>query len=243
MLFTSFKNHWARQTSQPMPNTDPALDLEFLDWGLIDYEIALEKQLELVQKLQTYPENKSGYLVFCSHPEVVTTGRQTKPEDIFSWSGKVIEISRGGRATYHGPSQIVIYPILNLKNPRKHRGPQEIRGYIRDLEAALIRTLKHFDISAEGRSLQQKPNNQDLAEETGVWVHNRKVASIGIAVKKWICFHGVALNLEQDPKAFLGLNPCGFKSSTMISVEEILGQKPDLQKFKNILKTHLIEIL
>jgi lipoate-protein ligase B len=96
------------------------------DWGLIDYQEALNKQLELVEVL-SQEQNHPGFLIFCTHPHVVTTGRQTKPEDIFAWKGPVVDVSRGGRATYHGPSQLVIYPIINLKLSRADRGPQEVR--------------------------------------------------------------------------------------------------------------------
>ncbi|MEQ1666241.1 MAG: octanoyltransferase, partial [Bdellovibrionales bacterium] len=112
---------------------------EFQDWGLINYQTALNKQLELVDLLHKNSAHP-GFFIFCTHPPVVTTGRQTKPEDVFSWKGEIIEISRGGRATYHGPSQLVVYPILNLKNPRAGRGPQEVRGYLRAFEQAIVET-------------------------------------------------------------------------------------------------------
>ncbi|MBC7753037.1 MAG: octanoyltransferase, partial [Moraxellaceae bacterium] len=136
--------------------------LIFEDWNLIDYKAALQKQLEYVDQVAA-DENHPGFLIFCSHPEVVTTGRQTKPEDIFNFQGPVIEISRGGQATYHGPSQVVVYPILNLKKSRAGRGPQEIRGYLRDFEQAIVETLKFFEVPAEG-------NRTDKVEDTGVWV-------------------------------------------------------------------------
>jgi lipoyl(octanoyl) transferase len=211
----------------------------FEDWGLIDYEEALKKQLDYVEYLHekiTQGENHPGFLIFCTHPAVVTTGRQTKPEDIFNWQGPVVDISRGGQATYHGPSQIVVYPILNLKEPRLGRAAQEIRGYLRDFEAAIVTTLKNYHINAVG-------NSSEKIEDTGVWVETqvglKKIASLGIAVKKWITFHGAAINVQDDPKAFQGINPCGYKSDTMISVEKILDQKVNITEFKNLLRTQL----
>lgn len=202
----------------------------FQDWGLIDYNEALNKQLELVN-LVSQDDQHPGFIVFCSHPPVVTTGRQTKPEDIFSWRGPVIEISRGGRATYHGPSQLVVYPILNLKNPRAARGPQEIRGYLRDFEKAIVEVLKEYGVEAVGKTPQKKMDTEAETDETGVWVGKQKIASLGIAVKKWVSFHGAAINLDYDPEAFQGLNPCGFQPSTMISLENLLNKKIDRSEF------------
>ena len=206
----------------------------FEDWGLIPYQSALEKQLQYVEVISNNPDH-AGFLIFCTHPPVVTTGRQTQPEDIFSWHGDVIEISRGGRATYHGPSQLVVYPILNLKNPRANRGSQEIRGYLRALEECIVLTLKKFGIEAVGRTPHKKPGQKTETDETGVWIGSQKIASLGIAVKNWITYHGAAINLTFDPTAFKGLNPCGFKSETMVSVETLLGKSVDEDLFKKTL--------
>lgn len=218
----------------------------FQDWGLIDYQTALIKQLDLVEQLnqKEFSDTKHpGFIIFCSHPPVVTTGRQTKPADIFAWSGDIIEVSRGGRATYHGPSQLVVYPILDLKLGRAGRGPQEIRGYIRSLEQSIIITLKDYGIDAIGKTPQKLEGEQIETDETGVWVGTQKIASIGIAVKKWICFHGAAINLDYDPVAFKGLNPCGFKASTMICIEQILNKRLVREEFSNKLLKNLMLLL
>lgn len=214
----------------------------FQDWGLIDYQDALNKQLELLE-IVSQESHHPGYLVFCSHPPVVTTGRQTQPEDIFAWKGNIIEISRGGRATYHGPSQLVIYPILNLKTGRSGRGPQEIRGYLRAFEQAIVETLQEFNISAQGKTPQKLNDAEAESDETGVWVGAKKIASLGIAVKKWITYHGAAINLDYDPEAFRGLNPCGFKSSTMISAEQIINKNIERKEFSEKLLKNLIKYL
>lgn len=214
----------------------------FQDWGLIDYQTALNKQLELVE-LHSQDPHHPGFLIFCTHPPVVTIGRQTKPEDIFSWKGDIIEISRGGRATYHGPSQLVVYPILNLKNQRAGRGPQEIRGFLRALEQAIVETLSEYNIAATGKTRQKLADEQVETDETGVWVGSQKIASLGIAVKKWITYHGAAINLEYDPQAFQGLNPCGFKSSTMVSLEQLLNRKVSREEFSEKLLKRLIVLL
>ncbi len=220
----------------------PTPKMIFEDWGLIDYEIALQKQLDYVETViadKTHP----GFLIFCSHPEVVTLGRQTRPEDIFDWKGPLREVSRGGRATYHGPSQLVAYPILNLKNARAGRGPQEVRGYLRALENAVVETLNFFEVKSVGKTPQKIPGQALETEETGVWIENQKIASLGIAVKQWVTFHGVAINFNYDPSAFIGLNPCGFKSSVMISFEEAQRQKPNLSHFKEIFKANCLALL
>lgn len=211
---------------------------EFQDWGLIDYQSALDRQLELVDIL-SQNDNHSGFLVFCSHPHVVTTGRQTQPEDIFSWKGPVVEVSRGGRATYHGPSQLVVYPILSLKKPRHDRGAQEIRGYLRALEKAIVLTLAEYGVQAIGKTPQKLAGQQTETDETGVWIGQQKIASLGIAVKKWICFHGAAINLDYDPEAFQGMNPCGFTSNTMISLETLLNKKIDRNEFASKLRSNI----
>ena len=214
----------------------------FQDWGLIDYQSALDQQLERLDILSLDPDHP-GFLIFCSHPPVVTTGRQTQPDDIFSWKGPVVEISRGGRATYHGPSQLVVYPILNLKAGRNGRKPQEVRGYLRAFEQAIVATLSDFQISAVGKTPQKLADKNFESDETGVWVGTQKVASLGIAVKKWITYHGAAINLEHDTEAFKGLNPCGFKSDTMTSVEKLFGRKLNRQEFAEKLKLHLNRVL
>lgn len=226
----------------------------FEDWGLISYEEAMNKQVEYVEKLDVTlasGENHPGFLIFCSHPAVVTTGRQTQSSDIFSWEGPVVEVSRGGRATYHGPSQIVVYPIISLKNPRgkkadsdDQRGVQDVRGYLRAFEAAIVKTLKAYGITAEGKTPQKMLGQTVETDETGVWMGNQKIASLGIAVKKWITYHGAAINFFNDPTAFTGINPCGFKTETMISVEKVLGDgQVSVEDFKNTLRKNLETVL
>ena len=214
----------------------------FEDWGLIDYELALQKQLERVETV-SQDQNHPGFLIFCTHPAVVTTGRQTKPEDVFAWKGPIVEVSRGGRATYHGPSQLVVYPILNLKKERHGRGPQEVRGYLREFEKAIVLTLKDFGIEAVGKTSQKIPGEQVETDETGVWIKNLKIASLGIAVKKWISYHGAAINIKNDPTAFVGMNPCGFNSEVMTSLEQQLGKPIEAGTISDQLRIHLEQLL
>lgn len=222
--------------------------IKILDWELIDYFEALEKQLELVEKI--HAENGPGVLVFCVHPEIVTLGRATEEGDVFSWDGPVAEISRGGRATYHGPSQLVIYPIINLKHSRRSdKDQQDVVGHLRKLENGIIEWLKTLNIKAEGKTLDPQNRRPQLdykgaaVEETGVWVNNKKIASLGIGVKKWVTYHGAAINIYADDKAFRGMYPCGFSQSVMTNVESLLQRKINFDEQKKALGRILISSL
>lgn len=214
------------------------MKLEFIDWGLVDYQVALDQQLSIVEDVAH--DKRTDTLIFCTHPPIVTLGRGTQAEDVFAWQGPTVEISRGGRATYHGPSQQVVYPIINLNHPRGQRKEREIAGYLRALEDSIVNVLRSYGIDAVGKSLRKKDSVSQAQEETGVWVGDKKIASLGIGVRKWITFHGAAINIDYDPSAFTGLKPCGFQSSTMISLEQLLNQKIDRTAFNNKLKVELL---
>jgi len=208
--------------------------LKFEDWGLLDYEEALNRQLQKVEEVSKSQSEDFGFLIFCTHPAVVTLGRKTQPGDLCGWQGPTKEISRGGRATYHGPSQLVVYPIFKIR---------DIGRYLRSFENAILNVLENYGVEAVGKTLQKKTEVSEEIEETGVWVGRQKIASLGIGVKKWVTYHGAAINLDHDPEAFQGLKPCGFTSDTMVSLEKILNQKVDRLQFAEALKTHLLEIL
>jgi lipoyl(octanoyl) transferase len=197
----------------------------FENWGLVDYQQALEKQESYVEEINE--GQRRNTIVFCTHNPVVTLGRGTQEGDVFAWDGPTIQVSRGGRATYHGPSQVVVYPIVSIKEGRKKSGPNDVGAFLRDFEKAIILTLSDLGISAQGKSYQQRPRAEKATEETGVWVQNQKIASLGLAVRHWITFHGAAINIKKDRSAFLGIKPCGFQSSIMTSVEELLGFLPE----------------
>jgi lipoyl(octanoyl) transferase len=218
--------------------------VKIIDWGEIEYSQAAAKQLALVAELSERADTGAAtedVLVFCTHPPVVTLGRGTRAGEVFGWQGSVVETARGGRATYHGPSQIVVYPIVNLNHSR------DLHGYLRALENAIVYTLREFGISAEARTVKVE-NEPSL---TGVWVRgsesdrpegvaaDKKIASIGIAVKKWITYHGLALNVSHDPRAFSGINPCGFKSDVMTSMEQVLGFSVDRERVQGVLAKSL----
>ncbi len=199
------------------------LDVEH--WGLISYREALDRQFEAVDRVSR--ELKPETLIFCSHPPIVTLGRGTKAGDVFGWTGDTIEVGRGGRATYHGPSQVVVYPILDLNS----RG-RDLHQYLRSLEDAVLETVQSFGVQAEAHSVQKADGGEDgnmgaeATAATGVWIGSRKLASIGIGVRRWVSFHGLALNLSYDPEAFVGLKPCGFAPGSVVSLEEAIGSVP-----------------
>lgn len=188
-------------------------------WGEISYREALARQEEYVDQVSR--ELRRETLVFCTHPPVVTLGRGTKDGDVFGWTGETNVVSRGGRATYHGPNQTVVYPILDLNS----RG-RDLHKYMRQLEGSMLEVLSSFGISAVANALQTEDGSDESVPATGVWIGSKKIGSIGIAVRRWITYHGLALNIEFDRHAFEGMKPCGFAPGSVISMEEILGEKP-----------------
>jgi lipoate-protein ligase B len=175
--------------------------MQSINLGLISYELAYQKQKEILEKVIAGAEDT---LLICHHPSVVTLGKKSNREqDLMGWSGDVVDIERGGKATYHGPGQIVIYPIVSLKNS------QNIAGFLEAMERAMVSFLKEFGLNAKGNPYRGNP---DL---TGVWIDNRKIASIGIAVKRWVTYHGLAINIFEDQNAFTGINPCGMNAENM----------------------------
>ena len=206
------------------------------NWGEVPYREALARQEEYVDQVSR--ELRRETLIFCTHPAVVTLGRGAKPGDVFGWSGDIVEVSRGGRATYHGPSQAVVYPILDLNS----RG-RDLHKYMRHLEDSMLEVLSSFGISATANALQVEDGTAAPAPATGVWIGSKKVGSIGIAARRWISYHGLALNIEHDVSAFQGMKPCGFSPGSVISMEEVLGTKPARETVESRLEISLLKRL
>ena len=176
--------------------------VEVLDRGLVPYLEALEYQRSLARDLI---EGRLDHdvLVLLEHPPVVTLGRGAHAENVLRDEGiDVVEVERGGDVTYHGPGQLVGYPIFDLK-----RYKQDLHWYLRTLEQALIEGLAVLGIPAERN-----------AGYTGVWTKGRKIASIGVHVKQWVTWHGFALNVTTDLTAFNRIVPCGIPGVEMTSV-------------------------
>ncbi len=211
------------------------------DWGLISYQEAFEKQKQYVEEVIAGERGET--IVFCHHPPVVTLGRGTREGDVFSWKGETVEVNRGGRATYHGPNQVVMYPIVDLGGNTPNYIPKKeksLHGYMRILEEAAIQTIREYEVEAHGHSVQQQVGEDKACEATGVWVGNQKLASIGIAVRRWVTHHGIAINLFKDDQAFQGINPCGFTTKTMTCLQELSAKRVKREAFQKELASNLI---
>lgn len=197
--------------------------MHFEDWGLVPYKDSTERQLDYLDKVASGSLPDS--IIFCKHPSVVTLGKATTESDLAGWKGETFQSQRGGKATYHGPEQLVIYPIIDL-----NRHTKDLHKHLRKLEQALSKCLVgEYGIEAEG----------GREDATGVWIGSQKIASIGIAVRKWVTYHGMAININRDPLAFTGISPCGFTTSTMTSLEELTGKKTSYEDFQNKLAPYL----
>ncbi|MEM7107430.1 MAG: lipoyl(octanoyl) transferase LipB [Bacteroidota bacterium] len=229
-------------------NKRPNKSVEFIDLGIIDYQKAWEYQTELFDAIvQTKIENrKSGeevptnnYLLFCEHPHVYTLGKSGSEENLLVDDEKLKElqatyykINRGGDITYHGPGQIVGYPILDLDNFFT-----DIHKYLRYLEEAIILTLKEYDINA-GR----------IEGLTGVWIDYaeqkdpRKICALGVKSSRWVTMHGLAFNINTHLDYFENIVPCGIDDKAVTSLEKEMGQPQDVEKVKLLLQKNIEEL-
>jgi lipoyl(octanoyl) transferase len=187
--------------------------LRVADLGPRPYEEVLELQRRLCRERMA-GEQQDDLLLLVEHEPVVTLGRGTRPSSVRLTPGDfaargvtLVEVERGGDATFHGPGQVVGYPVLDL---REHR--EDLHWYLRQLEGVLIAALAELGVPAE--------RNPGL---TGVWTRGRKIASIGIHVKQWVTFHGFALNVTTDLRGFDLIVPCGIDGVVMTSVAAELG--------------------
>lgn len=203
--------------------------MRFEDWGLIPYEASCERQLSYVEEVAGGAED---VLVFCTHPPVVTLGRGAVAEDMDGWNGSTVETSRGGRATYHGPNQIVIYPILDLRRARASVRERDIHSYLRTLENSVVTGLRELGL----KNAEARTTPVGGISLTGVWSGDKKIASIGIAVRKWVTYHGVAINILNDPNAHKGIRPCGFSPEVMSSLEAETGRPADMNFCKEVMR-------
>lgn len=189
--------------------TAPVRAARLEDLGRMEYRAAWARQLALVEERQR--GDGADTLLVVEHPHVITVGRTAGAARNVLAAGDVpvVEVERGGDVTYHGPGQLVAYPVLRLEE-----GEQDLHGYLRALEAGLIDALGELGVAGAER----RPG------ATGVWVGERKIASIGVAVRRWVTYHGVALNVATDLTQFARINPCGFSASVMTSVSRELAR-------------------
>lgn len=185
-----------------------------IDLGLRDYGEVWDLQHRLVElrRRDLIPDT----VVFVEHPHVITLGRRGQQEDVLADDVPVFAVERGGEATYHGPGQLVVYPILKL------RDRLDVRRLVSNLEEVLIRASRDFGLSAT-----RNP------EQRGVWVGPRKLASIGLAVHENVTYHGLAHNVNTDLTYFLKLRPCGGSGERMTSMDRELGHPIDIAAVKS----------
>lgn len=217
---------------------------EFQDIGLIEYKKAWEYQDELhAQVLKNREHQPSsdvlGYILFCEHPHVYTLGNSGNNNNLLISDEMLNRIhatyyktNRGGDITYHGPGQIVGYPILDLQ--KLNMG---IKKYIYTIEEAIIQTLADYHIQAER-----------FEGATGVWLDSqnqqksRKICAIGVRVSHWISMHGFAFNINTDLNYFNYINPCGFKDKGVTSLQKELGHPVPMDEVKTKLLNHLTQL-
>jgi lipoate-protein ligase B len=176
--------------------------MRVLDVGRMEYGACLGLQHRLRDERQR--SEGEDTIIMVEHPPVATLGRRGEPSEVFDPTLPVFTIERGGKATYHGLGQLVLYPIVHLGE-----GNRDVRAWVQHLEALVIRLLKDFGIEAH-----IKP---DLP---GVWTtsSDKKIASLGIAIQHWVSFHGIALNVDIDVREFERIDPCGLGSAVMTSM-------------------------
>lgn len=202
--------------------------MKIFDLGLIDFKKALDFQKSVFEDVKN---NKfPAAVILCQHYPVITLGRSSSKDNILAQDIElrhrgigVQEIERGGDVTYHGPGQLVLYPILNLNHFKK-----DIRWFLSSLEGMSIKLLSEFGVSGKR-----------LTGATGIWVEGKKIASIGITVRKWITYHGLAINIKKDDlDNFSLIRPCGM-DIMMTSLESVLGREVEVEKIKEILTGRL----
>ena len=210
----------------------PARGCEVYHLGRMGYSEAWMLQREFA--VQRRAGAIADRLLFVEHPPVITFGRNAREENLLADAAaleregiELVESNRGGDVTFHGPGQIVGYPILDLSRIRK-----DVVWYVRTLEEAIIRAVEELGLPAERR--------QGM---TGVWVRGEKVAAIGIHISRWITSHGFALNVNTDLKFFRHIVPCGIAAYPVSSLQKILGASMDPTPLEHRLANHLGDLL
>jgi len=202
-----------------------------LDLGIMSYEPVLILQRNIVYAKIDRP--LPDMLIVVEHQSTYTVGRGISRENtsfdehfVRSKGAEVFYIERGGDVTWHGPGQVVFYPIFNLKDQNL-----DLKEFLSLLEEAIIVTLKEFDIEGGHRQGMR-----------GVWVGDNKIASIGLAIKKWISYHGVALNVCPDMSFFKWITPCGLNDIKMVSMQGLLKNTVSISCVKRVLLNSIAEI-
>lgn len=221
--------------------------VQLQDWGMLDYQEAWERQevlfagivaQKVANRTAASPEPTANYLVYTEHPHVYTLGKSGKADHLLldetgleEKGANFYHINRGGDITYHGPGQLVGYPILDLDNFFT-----DIHLYLRQLEEAIILTLADYGIAA-GR----------YPGYTGVWIEPdggaaRKICAMGVRCSRWVTMHGFALNVKPDPGYFNYIIPCGIDDKAVTTMEQELGYAPELADVKHTITRHLADL-
>lgn len=195
------------------------------DWGIAPYDEIHRLQQRLV--LARADDRIPNLLLTGEHAAVITLGRKTPEGASYPGDVPVVRVERGGEATFHGPGQLVAYPLIHLTQARRN-----LHAFQRDLEEIGIRTLAEFGIEA-GRK----------EGWTGVWTERGKVQSLGIAVRRWVTWHGLALNVNTDLTPFRAFKPCGLDGTVMTSMAEILGHAVGFDEVRTTLLRHCNDLL
>lgn len=202
-----------------------------VDCGRMPYEEAFAMQKRDVARIGRGEGTDVFYLL--EHPHVITKGRNAGTDAILADRAfierrrlQVADCDRGGDVTYHGPGQLVGYPILKLEP-----GKRSLRRYVHDLEEVLVRTLADFGVDSYRHPVYR-----------GVWAGENKIASIGIRISRWITSHGFALNVSTDLSFFSLIIPCGISGCEMTSMEKILGVKPNMDAVKETTTAHFSDV-
>lgn len=203
--------------------------LRIEDWGLLEYQQALDRQNELVQ--QHLSGSGRDTLVLVEHPATVTLGRRATSAELRLPESEVLarklslqRINRGGLATAHEPGQLVAYPVLLLKK-------RDLHWFSSNFLTVVIKLLADYGLRGELKS-----------GEPGVWVEGRKICSFGIALKKWICSHGIALNVNNDLSTFAAIIPCGRPSEELTTMSREVGFLLDLTEVKQRFCQHFMQV-
>ena len=202
--------------------------INILDLGRMSYNSAWDIQKNYHQKVLTGKEQDT--LILVEHEPVYTLGKNANDNHLLQSASEEIEvyrIERGGDITFHGPGQIVVYPILDL-----NRYVKSVSWYMRTLEKIIIDTLSDFKIKAELKD-----------GLTGVWVGDEKIGAQGVRISRWVTMHGLALNVNTDLKYFDGIIPCGIFDYGVTSMEKLTGSKQDINKVKNTIIKYFNNIL
>ena len=221
---------------------------KFIDLGLMDYKQAWDYQTTLFQSIldvkaanrtSSQPLATSNFLIFCEHPHVYTLGKSgdeqnllLKKEDLHTIDATYYHINRGGDITYHGPGQLVVYPVMDLENFFT-----DIHKYMRLLEEAVIQTLEEFGIKS-GR----------INGLTGVWLdyenekQARKICALGVKTSRWVTMHGLAFNVNANLNYFANIVPCGIADKAVTSMEKELSAIQDFVLVKTVLKKKLVNV-